>query len=49
MKIDDQIKDSKFNTALIKKLQEYQPYHVAKLISMNISQMNKYYLSVKNK
>ena len=61
MTIDDQIKDEKlqydinrlkmknFNMILIEKLQKYQPYHQAKLISMNISQVKKYYLLIKNK
>ena len=38
MAIDDQIKDKKLQMTLIEKLQKYQPYHQAKLISMNISQ-----------
>ena len=41
MTINDQIKDDH--------LQKYQPYHQAKLISMNILQVNKYYLLIKNK
>ena len=33
---------------LIEKLQKYHPYHQAKLISMNISQVKKYYLLIKS-
>ena len=34
---------------LIEKLQKYQPYHQAKLKSMNILQVKKYYVLVKKK
>ena len=33
-----------FNKILIEKLQNYQPYHEAKLIGMNILLVKKYYL-----
>ena len=47
---DDQIKDKKnYNTILIENLPIYQPYHQAKLISMNILQVKKYYHLMKNK
>ena len=36
MTIDDQIKNENYNMILIEKLQKYQPYHQAKLTSMNI-------------
>ena len=38
-----------YRMMLIEKLQKYQPYHQAKLISMNILQTKKYYLVIKNK
>ena len=34
---------------LIEKLQKYQPYHEAKLISMNILLLKKYDHQIKNK
>ena len=43
------LKMKEYNTILIEKLQKYQPYHHAKLISMNILQVKKYYLLIKNK
>ena len=45
MTIDEQIRDAK-NMMLIEKQQKYQPYHQAKLISMNILQVKKYYLLI---
>ena len=36
-----------YSMILIEKLQQYQPYHQAKLISMNILQVKKYCLQVK--
>ena len=42
MTTNDQIKDEKYNMIIIEKLQKYQPYHQAKLTSMNISQVKKY-------
>ena len=36
MTIDDQLRIKNYNIILIEKLQKYQPYHQAKLISMNI-------------
>ena len=49
MTIDDPIVDENYSMILIEKLQKYQPYHQAKLISMNILQVKKYCLLVKNK
>ena len=42
MTTNDQIKDEKYNMILIEKLQKYQHYHQAKLISMNILEGKKY-------
>ena len=42
-------KIKKYNMILMEKLQKYQLYHQAKLISMNILQVKKYYLLIKNK
>ena len=42
MTTNDQIKDETYNMILIEKLQKYQPYHQAKLITMNILQVKKY-------
>ena len=36
-----------YNMILIEKLQKFLPYHKAKLISMNILQVKKYYLLIK--
>ena len=45
MTIEDQIRDKKnYNMTLIKRLQKYQLYNQAKLISMNILLVKKYYL-----
>ena len=50
MATDDQIRDKKnCNMILIEKLQKYQPHHQEKLISMNILQVKKHYLLIKNK
>ena len=49
MTIDDQIRDKNYIMILIKKPQKYQPYHQAKLISMNILRVNKYCLLIKKK
>ena len=49
MAIDYQIKDEKFNIILTEKLQNRQPYHQAKLKSINILHAKKYYLLIKNK
>ena len=38
-----------YKTILIEKLQKYQPYHQATLISTNILQAKKYYHLMKNK
>ena len=49
MTIDDQIRDKNYIMILIKKPQKHQPYHQAKLISMNILRVNKYCLLIKKK
>ena len=49
MTIDDQIRDENYSMVLIEKLQKYRPYHQAKLISMNILQVKKYFFLIKNK
>ena len=49
MTTDDQIRNKNYSMILIEKLQKYQPYHQAKLISMNILQVKKYYLLIINK
>ena len=41
------LKMNKYNMILIEKLQKCQPYHQAKLISINILQVKKYYLLIK--
>ena len=38
-----------YNMILIEKLAHYQPYRQAKLISMSILQVKKYYHLIKNK
>ena len=43
------LKMKRYNMILIDKLQKYQPYHQAKLISMNMLQVKKYYLLTENK
>ena len=45
----DEIEMKNCNTILIEKLQKYQPYHQAKLKSVNILRVKKYYLLMKNK
>ena len=49
MTTDDQIGDENYSMILIEKLQKYQSYHQAKLISMNIFQVKKYCLLIKSK
>ena len=49
MTIDDEIKDEKLQYDVIEKLQKDLPYHQAKLINMNILQVKKYRLLIKNK
>ena len=50
MTIEDQTRDKKnCNMTLIERLQKYQPYHRAKLISMNILPVKKYFLLINNK
>ena len=43
MAIDDQIEDN-YNMILIEKVKKYQLYHQAKLTSVNILLVKKYYL-----
>ena len=49
MTIDDQIEDKNYSMILIGKLQKHQPDHQTKLASMDILQVKKYYLLIKNK
>ena len=42
MTIEDQIRDENYDMILIERLQKYQLYHQAKLISMNILLVKKY-------
>ena len=46
---DDQIKDEKLQYNINREAAKYRPYHKAKLISLNILQVKKYYLLIKNK
>ena len=49
MTIDDKLEMKNYSMILIKNLQKYRPYHQAKLITMNILQVKKYYLLIKNR
>ena len=49
MTLEDQIKDKNYNMTLIERQQKYQLYHQAKLISMNISLVKRYYHLINNK
>ena len=49
MVIDDKTKDEKQQVILREKQHKYQPYHQVKLINMNILQVEKYYLPIKDK
>ena len=49
MTIDDHIEDENYNMILIEKLEIYQPYHQAKIISMNILLVKKYCHLIKSK
>ena len=49
MAINDQIRDEKLQYDIVRKLPKYQPYHQAKLISMNILLSTKYYHLISNK
>ena len=49
MTIDEQTEMKNYSMILIEKLQKYQPYHQTKLISINILQVKKYCLLIKNK
>ena len=44
----DRLEMKNYNMILIEKLQKFQPYQ-AKLTSMNMLQVKKYYLLIKNK
>ena len=46
MTIDDQIEDENYSMTLIGKLQKHQPDHQAKLASLDILQVKKYYLLI---
>ena len=43
------LKMKNYHMILIEKLQKYQFYHQEKLTSMNMLQVKKYYLLIKNK
>ena len=51
MTINDQIRDEKpqFDINRYEKLPKYQPYHQAKLVSMNVLLVKRYYHLIKNK
>ena len=49
MTIEDQIRDENYNMTLIERLQKYQLYHQAKLISMNVLLVKKYYHLINSK
>ena len=49
MTIEDQIKDEKLQYDINKRQQKYRLYHQAKLISMNILQVKRYYHLINNK
>ena len=49
MTIDDQLRMKNCNMILTGKLQKYQSYHQAELISISILLLNKYYHLIKNK
>ena len=38
------IRDENYNTILTEKQQKFQPYHLEKLINVNILQVNRHYL-----
>ena len=47
MTIDDKIRDEKLQCDINREASKYQPYHLEKLINMNILQVKKYYLLFK--
>ena len=47
MTIDDKIRDENCNMILTEKRQKYHLYHLENLINMNILQLKKYYLLIK--
>ena len=49
MTIDDKARDEKCNLILTEKQQKYQLYHLEKLMNINILQVKKYCLLIKDK
>ena len=49
MTTDDRLEIENCNMILSEKEQKYQDYHLEKLINMNILQVKKYYLLIKEK
>ena len=49
MAIDDMIRDEKLQDDINREAEKYQHYHLEKLISMNILQVKKYCLLIKDK
>ena len=49
MSIEDQIKDEKLQYDINREAERYQLYHQAKLISMNILLVKRYYPRINNK
>ena len=49
MTTDDKIRDEKLQYYINREVEKYQNYHQVKLIGMNILQVKKYYLLIKNK
>ena len=47
MTIDDKIRDEKLQYDINRKAAKYQLYHQEKLINMNVLQVKKYYLLIK--
>ena len=48
MTIDNQVRNEKLQYAINREAVKNQPYHQKKLLSMNILQVKKYCLSLKN-
>ena len=49
MTIDDEIRDEKLQYDINREAAKFQHYHLEKLINLNILQVNKYCLLIKNK
>ena len=49
MTTDDKIRDEKLEYGMTEKQQNYQHYHLEKLINTNILQVKKYYFLIENK